>query len=99
LPNGNRRERADHLVARLITQPNPHAPGGASWPQNNSVLAPGLLKNGKAEIHAANAEGITAMALAGDKMMVFYANRRQPWRAAVYDPDRRDERSQRRHEW
>jgi hypothetical protein len=39
------------------------------------------LKNGKAEIHATIAKGITAMALSGDKtMMIFYAKSQMGWR-------------------
>jgi hypothetical protein len=39
------------------------------------------LKDGKLEIHAAIAKGITAMALSGDKtMMIFYAKSQMGWR-------------------
>jgi hypothetical protein len=39
------------------------------------------VKNGKAEVHAAIAKGITAMALSGDKtMMIFYAKSQMGWR-------------------
>jgi hypothetical protein len=39
------------------------------------------LKNGKTEVHAAIAKGITAMALAGDKtMMIFHAKSQMGWR-------------------
>jgi hypothetical protein len=39
------------------------------------------LKNGKTEIHAAIARGITAMALSGDKtMMIFFAKSQMGWR-------------------
>jgi hypothetical protein len=39
------------------------------------------LKNGKTEVHAAIAKGITAMALSGDKtMMIFYAKSQMGWR-------------------
>jgi hypothetical protein len=38
------------------------------------------VQNGKAEIHAAIAKGITAMALAGDRtMMIFFAKSQMRW--------------------
>jgi hypothetical protein len=39
------------------------------------------LKNGKAEVHAAIAKNITALALSGDKtMMIYYSKAQMGWR-------------------
>src|SRR5690242_4959412 len=73
-----------HAVACMISVGTPHFAIARALDISQPTLYRHFadeVKNGKAEVHAAIAKGITAMALSGDKtMMIFYAKSQMGWR-------------------